>query len=171
MYYVGENRPICANLEDRMATTTPVMTWEAFEQLPDDAMHYEILEGELVTLPPPKSGHSLVASRVANSLRVLEERRLGRVFWEAGYKLSHDPATWIQPDISFLREDRVRATAQDGYFLNAPELAVEVVSPSESARDLDCKVDALLAAGGHDQLSAPELLPGWEFPVAKLFED
>jgi Uma2 family endonuclease len=181
-----------------MATTTNLLSWEAFEQLPDDGMHHEILEGEMITLPPPKSGHSLVASNAYKGLLPLEERGLGRVFAEAGYRLSDDPATWIQPDVSFLRKERVLATAPDGYFLGAPELAIEIVSPSESARDLERKMDALLAAGGqavwvvypasrkvrvflgdgtsfsrgiHDTLSAPGLLPGWELPVVKLFED
>jgi Uma2 family endonuclease len=180
-----------------MATTTPVMSWEAFEQLPDDGMHYEILEGELMTLPPPKSRHSLVAGNTFKALLPLEQRGLGRVMLEAGYKLSEDPATWIQPDVSFFRKERVQATAPNGYFLNAPELAIEIVSPSESARDLERKVDALLAVGSHavwviypetqkvrvflrdgtsysrgvhEKLTAPDLLPDWELPVAKLFE-
>jgi len=123
---------------------------------------------------------------------------LGTVLAEAGYKLSENPATWIQPDVSFLRPDRVRETPADGYFLGAPELAVEVASPSESASDLERKVDALFTAGGlvvwviypvikkvrvflqdgtsfsrgiHEKLSLPELLPDWETPVSQLFED
>jgi hypothetical protein len=51
------------------------------------------------------------------------------VFGEAGYKLSD--ATWIQPDVSFLTAERVRATDPNGYFLGAPDLAVEIISPSE----------------------------------------
>ena len=89
-------------------------------------------------------------------------------------------------------------TADSDYFIGAPELAIEVVSPSESAADLNCKVELLLKAGSlavwvpypkqrevrvflpngvayrkglGDTLSMPELLPGWEFPVARLFED
>ena len=79
----------------------------------------------------------------------------------------------------------------------SPELAVEVISPSESAADVDRKVELLLAHGSqtvwviyprtskvqvylanrtsfsrgiHDSLSLPDLLPGWELPVAGLFE-
>jgi Uma2 family endonuclease len=181
-----------------MATTTNRLSWEAFEQLPEDGMHYEILAGELITLPPPKSRHSVIGSNSFIALLPLQQRGLGRVMQEAGYKLSEDPATWIQPDVSFLIAERLRATAPDGYFLGAPELAVEVVSPSESARTLNRKVKALLAAGGHavwvvypddlqvrvylpggtsysrgvgETLSVPDLLPGWELPVALLFED
>src|SRR6266849_4087856 len=128
-----------------MATTTNLLSWDAFEQLPDDGMHREIIQGELITLPPPKSRHSLVATNILKALLPVEQRAGGRVLPEAGYKLSEDPATWIQPDVSFLREDRVRATAPDGYFIGATELAIEVVSPSESARDLERKVEALLA--------------------------
>jgi Uma2 family endonuclease len=114
---------------------------------------------------------------------------------EVGYKLGDDPATWIEPDVSFLRNERVTGTTDGSYCLGAPELAVEVVSPSESARDLRRKVAPLLKAGSlavwviypeertvevyrpdgtsytADTLSAPELVAGWEAPVASLFED
>lgn len=181
------------------ATTTPSLTWEAFERLPDgDGMHREILEGELQLLPPAKSGHSQIASRVFAILFALQQRGLGKVYLEAGYKLSENPPTWIQPDASFLGLDRARGTAGEDYFTGGPDLAVEIVSPSESARDLEHKVRLLLAAGSQavwviypesqsvhvhqpdgtsftrglkDSLSAPQLLQNWGFPVMQLFED
>jgi Uma2 family endonuclease len=179
-----------------MATTTHLLTWKEFEELPDE--HIEILEGELITMPPPKSGHSAVAADAFLRLQPLQENKLGRVYMEASYKLSEDPATWIQPDISFLKMERVRATKPNDYFLGAPELAVEVVSPSETAESLNRKIELLLAGGSlavwviypanrevrvflpdgtsfrrgiNDVLTAPELLPGWELPVSRLFED
>ena len=179
-----------------MATTTKLLTWKEFEQLPGE--HNEILEGELVTLPPPKSKHSKIAFKIAMLLLPLQEKGLGQIGCEAGYKLSEDPASWIQPDVSFLKMERVRATKPDDYYIGAPELAVEVVSPSETAEMLSHKIDLLLAAGSlavwviyprsrevrvvlpdgtafrrglNDVLTAPELLPGWELPVHKLFED
>jgi Uma2 family endonuclease len=181
-----------------MATTTNLLSWAAFEQLPDDGMHREIIQGELITLPPPKWKHSNVASNAFEALLPLKKRGLGKVYAEAGYKLSEEPPTWIQPDVSFLRAERVRTVDPGGYSTGAPDLAIEIVSPSETARDLKRKVEALLAAGGQqvwvvypearkvhvflrdgtsrtrrvsDTLSLPDLLPGWEFPVAKLFED
>jgi Uma2 family endonuclease len=180
-----------------MATTTNLLSWEAFEQLPDDGMHHELIEGELITLPPPKSGHSNVAMQILQALFAIQERAGCRAFAEAGYKLSDDPPTWIQPDVSLIRKERVQATDPEGYFLGAPELAVEVVSPSESAADVDRKVDLMLAHGSKavwvafprtrkvqvyladgtsysrgisGKLSLPELAPGWELPVATLFE-
>jgi Uma2 family endonuclease len=180
-----------------MATTTNQLSWEAFEQLPDDGMHHELIEGELQTLPPPKSKHSEVARRASRALEVLEKHQLGRVHMEAGYKLTDDPPTWIQPDVSFLREERATATDPDGFFLGAPELAVEVISPSESAVDVERKVELLLAHGSQvvwviyprtqkahvflsdgtasirgiqDSLTLPGILPDWTLPVASLFE-
>ncbi len=180
----------------KMATTTNLLSWEAFEQLPDDGMHHEIIHGELITLPPPQFPHSKIAKRLYRALLVVEEAGIGEVFLEAGYKLSDNPPTWIQPDLSFVRPGRTAGVT--GYLTGAPDLAVEVVSPSDTPADLDRKVEALLAAGGmmvlvifpdtrrvrvfrrdgtsfslgaHDTLSAPDLLPGWEMPVAKLFED
>src|SRR5580692_5550096 len=138
-----------------MATTTSTnpqsahaMTWEAFERLPDgDGLHREILEGELQILPPVKSGHTKVAKRIYQALLALEDAAAGQAYMEAGFKLADEPATWIQPDVSFLLNGRVLATSEQQYFSRAPELAVEVVSPSESAKDLQRKVGLLLAGG------------------------
>jgi Uma2 family endonuclease len=181
-----------------MATTTHLVTWEEFEQLPDDGTKHEIIEGRLLRLPPAKLGHSKVAKRVLRALLSAEDIGPGEAYPEAGYRLSVNPSTWIQPDVSFVTQEHVIATDDGKYLTGAPELAVEVVSPSETAAELDKKVHALLAAGGievwvvypetqrvrvfrrdgtsftrgiSDSLSLPELLPGWELPVAKLFED
>jgi Uma2 family endonuclease len=182
-----------------ISSTTQLMTWESFEKLPDgDGYHRELIEGELQILPPPKSGHTEVAYRILQALVSAAAVADARAFPEAGYKLSANPPSWVQPDVSVLRNARRKQTKHEDYFLGAPELAVEVVSPSESASDLDRKVDLMLTAGSlavwvvypeerrvrvflpdgtshrrvtDDTLSLPELLPGWELPVARLFED
>ena len=93
---------------------------------------------------------------------------------------------------------RVRETPADQYFKGAPELAIEIISPSETAANLQHKVDLLLKSGGlavwaiypddrtvmvhlpdgtsftrvtGESLEAPFLLAGWSIEVAKLFED
>src|SRR5690349_9112837 len=105
------------------AATTDLMTWEAFEKLPDgDGFHRELIEGELQILPPPKSGHSKIAKRIFKALLPCEEQASAQVFVEAGYKLSADPSTWLEPDVSVLRNERARDTADSDYFIGAPEL-------------------------------------------------
>ncbi len=105
-----------------MATTTHQISWESFEKLSDgDGMHRELIEGELQILPPPKSGHSNVASNAYEALRPLFEQGVGRIYLEAGYRLFEDRRTWIQPDVSFLRAERVRQTASSNYFSGGPD--------------------------------------------------
>jgi len=182
-----------------MATTTNLMSWEAFEQLPDgDGYHRELIEGELQVLPPPKSRHTRVAHYLYRLMLAIEGRADVHVYMEAGYKLSTDPPSWVQPDISVLRNAPRRETKGEDHFLGAPELAVEVVSPSETASDLNRKVELMLGHGAlavwvvyteqsavrvfrtdgsatrhiiGDTLSLPDLLPGWDLPVARIFED
>jgi Uma2 family endonuclease len=181
-----------------MATTTGQITWQAFEQLPDgDGFHREVVEGELIVLPRAKSRHALRMIAIAEALLPLKQRGW-IVLVEAGYKLAENPPTWIQPDVSVLSSERARATCGDEYFAGSPELAVDVVSPSETARDLNRKIDALLAGGClavwviypeeeevrvflpggasrtrrmSESLRIPELLPDWELPVAELFKN
>ncbi len=181
-----------------MATTTGLLSWEAFEKFPDDGMHHELIEGEHQVLPPPKSRHARIAKRFFLELLSAEKNANGEALFEAGFKLSNNPASWIQPDVSFVLNEQLDSTVEGGYFLGAPALAVEVVSPSETGRKLQRKVDLLLAAGSlavwviypktqtvkvhlpdgtthtrgiHDTLTLPALLPDWQLPVAKLFEE
>jgi Uma2 family endonuclease len=181
-----------------MATTTNQLSWEAFEQLPDgDGMHRELIEGELLTLPPPKVRHGELALRIYDALKAIEKRARARAYHEMGYKLGDDPPTWLQPDASLMLAARVSQVDPDGYLIGAPELAVEVIFPSESAVDVERKVELLLAHGSQivwvvypktrtvrvfladgtsslsgisDSLTLAGILPGWTLPVAKLFE-
>lgn len=132
-----------------MAVLAPApLTLAEFSQLPRNGERHEISAGELITMPPAKSLHSLIALAVLEILQTyLRERALGRAIPEAGYVLSRNPLTIRQPDVSVLSKDRIQSTGADEYFEGAPELAVEIVSPSDSAEDLQIKVDQYLSAG------------------------
>ena len=148
-------------------------------------------------MPPPKSLHTLVARKIFKLLEaILDNSGFGFALMEAGYILSRDPLTIRQPDVSALSKDRIKATGPDDYFEGAPELAVEVVSPSDPAEDLQIKVEQYLQSGakqvwvlypktkhvqvfygaGHSMvfdesqtLEGGELLPGFSAKVADLF--
>jgi Uma2 family endonuclease len=173
------------------------VTLEEFSRLPRDGACHEMNAGELITLPPPKSLHTLVAlTLLENVQQHLKQDEVHRAVPEAGYILSHDPLTIRQPDVSVLSRERIRATDPDSYFEGAPELAVEVVSPSDSAEDLDIKTKQYFQSGARqvwilypktqtvhvfsrsagavildrDQtLEGGDLLPGFSVPVASLF--
>jgi Uma2 family endonuclease len=181
-----------------MATvlSAPV-TLEEFARLPKDGVRHELNAGELLTLPPVKSLHSLVALAVLEVLQQhLQKHGASRAIPETGFILSRDPLTIRQPDISVLSRERIRAANLDSYFDGAPELAVEVVSPSDSAEDLEIKTKQYLQSGARqvwilypktqtvhvfssgaaalildrDQtLEGGDLLPGFSVPVASLF--
>jgi hypothetical protein len=83
------------------------MNFAAFEQLPDgDGFHRELIEGDFQLLPPRTAVDILLINRVLRKLMEAEGRTGVHVFAGAGYKLSDQPRTWIQPDISVLRDQR-----------------------------------------------------------------
>jgi Uma2 family endonuclease len=177
--------------------TKTIMSLEEFERLPDNGMRHELNKGELVEMPAPMSEHSTIAANISEVLSRLIGRDAGRVMVEAGYRLTNDPPTLRQPDVSFLSARRVKVTPPDAYFQGAPELAIEIASPSNSASDLEEKVEQYLAAGAHavwvvfpklrrvhvyrpddtienlssdQQLTAEDILPGLSIPVSSLFD-
>ena len=133
-----------------MATspTQDLMTVEEFMRLPDDGQRHELDEGRLVCMPPSafKSGHvaALVLIRLG---RFAMEHDLGVVVGpDAGVLLRRGPDTVRAPDVSFVRGGRVVDTGI-GYFPGAPDLAVEVLSPSDRYAAVVRKVSQYFAAG------------------------
>ncbi len=129
-----------------MATTTIKMTFEDFLQLPDDR-RYELNEGELLLTPSPTPYRNIVRSRIREALTAfVRSHRLGLVLDESDFHIRGD--TVRRPDVAFLS-----TTQLQGFNLHkspvegAPALAIEVISPSNSARDVLLKVHQLLEAG------------------------
>jgi Uma2 family endonuclease len=116
-----------------MTTTTHLMTAEELAKLPDDANHYELIKGELLTMSPPGDEHGAITADLtillgsyvkANNLGVLRAA-------ETGFKLESNPDTVLAPDVAFFVGDRAR-TPVSGYREGAPDLVVEVMSQWDS---------------------------------------
>jgi len=177
--------------------TKTLLTLEQFLRLPDDGMQHELNRGELVTMPPPNLRHARIANRIAQALAdYVKGKRMGEVLVEAGYNLRGGESPIVrQPDVSFVRATRIRQADQDGWIEGAPELAVEVVSPANTAQDLEDKIEQYLAFGaqsvwviypkqrrmrvyrlGGEQtvlddtsdITEPELFPGLSIPVREI---
>jgi Uma2 family endonuclease len=178
--------------------TKTLLTADELEQLPDDdSVQIELDEGELITMPPAGGEHGYIGSGIGSDLRVfVKKHKLGRVYSsDTGFRLSLD--TVRAPDAAFVRKERVEAIHSDGFMKGAPDLAVEIFSPTDSRRQLRRKVKQYLAAGCHtvwvfypkrkqvdvheaasgvrtlgegEMLEAPELLPGFSVKVGELFE-
>ena len=94
----------------------------------------------------PRPRHNLVRDKVGHLLgNFVDERKLGTIFVEIEYELA--PGTVRIPDVSLVPAERMREIDLDRRIPGAPALAIEVVSPTDSAEDLNRRVDQYLAAG------------------------
>jgi Uma2 family endonuclease len=178
--------------------TKTLLTLEEFYELPDSGVRYELDEGELAPMTFPRPKHQRVAGEIFGLLHdFLRRHPIGCVFpSDTGYILAHDPPTLRGPDVSFLLAQRAATLDWNQDIPGAPDLTVEVVSPSDSAAELTRKVNQYLKAGSHtvwvvypderqvhvfersgiarivseeQALEAPGLLPGFSAPVSALF--
>lgn len=180
-----------------MATKT-MLSMAEFLALPDDAAgaRLELSEGELTVSPPPRLLHTVIVANLTYELSThVRAKRLGRVLpSEAGYLLGGQ--TFRCPDVSFVRAERLANVSPDGWMEGAPDLAVEVISPSETAKDIKQKLRQFLDAGSSevwliypeereaevytcegrfrtlkadDSLECPTVLPGFSVRLGDLF--
>jgi Uma2 family endonuclease len=124
---------------------------EEFERLPDDDMRHELDEGKLVTTAPPRFLQSRIAKQLYDSILIyrVAGQVSGEVLSGAAYLLypSAKDKTVRQPDVSYVNDDRPKTTARGSYMEGAPDLAIEVVSPSDTAEQMARKVRQYLTAG------------------------
>ena len=132
-----------AEQASRLLTADDLLT------LPDDGMRHELVDGALLVYPPPGARHGLVQVAVASLLkRHVTAHALGVVFVETGFILRRDPDVVRAPDVSFLSAARVPASGiPSGYIDGPPDLAVEVISPSDTLYEVEDKIAQYLAAG------------------------
>jgi Uma2 family endonuclease len=176
-----------------------LLTAHDFWQLPDDGTRRELVRGEVIETMPPGGQHGAIAVMLAMLLRLWTKRATGGyVGVEAGYILAHDPDTVRGPDVSYVRANRIPPSGiPEGFWDLAPDLAVEVVSPNETAEEVREKVRDFLGAGTplvwtiyprtrevivhtpdglartytvNDILVFPQILPDFTCSVAELFE-
>jgi len=125
---------------------TTLLSFEEFEQLPNEPGKMELLDGELIRLPPAKFKHVKIAHRLQKLLMPVVEMAgtagLGEVYLEMGYKF--DKRAWLQPDVSIAHPNQ----RLNDYLEGAPALAIEVISEANRAEDMDRKVKTYLANGG-----------------------
>lgn len=111
--------------------------------------HYELVKGKVVEMTPPGGVRGGIAVNIAIPLGTfVRSHDLGRVVVESGFHLERQPDTVRGPDVSFIRKERIPERGLPrAFFAGAPDLAVEIVSPSDSAAGLEAKVRDYLRAG------------------------
>lgn len=116
--------------------------WDA----PEDAYTYEVIDGELCMSAAPAWGHQLAAGALFGMLwQHIHTRGLGHVV-TAPVGVVLDPETAVQPDLVYVARERAGLISQRGVE-GAPDLVVEVLSPTTRARDLGIKMRRYALAG------------------------
>lgn len=112
---------------------------------------YELWDGKIIAMPPAKPRHGMVIARLICFLGAhVYEHKLGQLFdGQTGFRLSLEYC--YEPDISFVSNDRLKTILPhgdfDGLFHAAPDLAVEVLSPSDSITKTERKLQLYLSYG------------------------
>ncbi|HEY0009235.1 MAG TPA: Uma2 family endonuclease [Tepidisphaeraceae bacterium] len=163
--------------------------------------HGELVRGRIIEMAPAGSDHGDIALTLGSLVHVfVREHKLGRTYAaETGFILALNPDTVRAPDVAFVSAARVDQLRAGSGFLNGPpDLAVEVLSPSNSAAEMLEKVSDYLKAGTKlvwivnptrrtitvhdvgkqdvdvlaetDTLTAEGVLPGFAVRVATIFE-
>lgn len=158
---------------------------------------YELVDGEVIELAPPNDEHGSTSLNVGYAFKGYSRLRgVGEARVETGYTLRTGPDTVRGPDVSFVLQPRVEGRGS-GFPVGAPDIAVEIVSPSNTAADVARKVAEYPAAGSQrvwvvypagrrvvihradgsvlsyddgEVITDEELLPGFSLPLSEIFE-
>jgi Uma2 family endonuclease len=131
-----------------MTATAGFITAEELWAMPGGE-HRELVRGELRTTVPSGFDHGVVVINLSGLVTShVKQYRLGQVVMKAGFILARNPDVVRGPDVAFVQVSRIPASGRPVKFWEgAPDLAVEVVSPSDTLEEVEEKVDDYLAAG------------------------
>jgi Uma2 family endonuclease len=181
------------------AEVVPKLTFEQFRELPSDGKRYELVHGEVHVTPAPTTRHQLTLQNLSGSLGPhVQKNRLGEIL-QAPLDVRLGEETVLQPDLIFISNART-GIIQENWIEGAPDLAVEVLSPSTAGHDRATKlpiyaeadvpevwfidpkaktVEVLRLQGTKYVIEATYaghhiltsiLFPGWQLPLDDLFD-
>jgi Uma2 family endonuclease len=160
----------------------------------------ELIDGRIVRMNPIGRSHAYVAANLSMALnQFVRLHKLGEVLvGEIGIYIQRKPDRIRAADIAFVSTERLAQTTESGYLKTAPDLIVEIISPSDRWRDVRDKLEEYFAIGVHrvwivepdnrdvlvysastemhkygegDMLMGEGVLDGFTLPVAELFEE
>ena len=182
-----------------MSATTQTMTADELFLMKDDGFRYDLVKGDLRKMSPAGSEHGAIIVRLTVALgQYVEENELGEVFAaETGFKLASNPDTVLGPDLAFVSNEKIPPTGIPVKFWpGAPDLAAEVISPGNTRREIEEKIEEYLASGvslvwiinpkhrtvgvhranselvvltESDILDGENVVPGFQYGIARLF--
>jgi len=181
-------------------TSTALMTAEELMELPHgEGFRYELINGELEKTMSAGFPHGRITMRLAGPLsEFIWTHDLGEILAaETGFQLTFGPDTVLAPDISFIAKERLAQVGEtERFWPAAPDLVVEVLSPSDRPSKVNRKTSLWLGYGakqvwivnpknhtvtiyrspsdattfsGSDYLEAQDLLPGFTLSLERIF--
>lgn len=115
------------------------LTYADLERTPDDGNRYELIDGELFVTPPPDLSHGRGALVLAAALLAYEREHGGRA-QAAPTGVFFDQGSHVEPDVLYSRQENLDRWRRDQRYVDgAPDLVVEISSPSTRRRDLTLK--------------------------------
>ncbi|OLP18524.1 hypothetical protein BST81_10320 [Leptolyngbya sp. 'hensonii'] len=168
--------------------------------LPKDGHRYEIVNGELVDMGNSGALHGNLAIILSSALfATVNAQKLGSLFDSStAFKMKNGNKR--SPDISFFAKERLQGMTElpTGFLEGAPDLAVEILSPGNTVEEIETKITEYFDNGARlvwvisptqhyvlvyrcaqepdrllksvDSLDGEEVIPGFTFPVADLFQ-
>lgn len=182
------------------ATAKKVWTEAELEALPEDGYLHEVVDGELVMSPKNNYQHGDICADLLMELRGYAKRKALGAVWDSSTGFWMRNRNCRAPDISFVSKARLKGFKRSAkqFFPGAPDLAVEILAPSNSAQDLRERLNDFFESGtrlawiihpdeqfveichsptqrhilgpGTD-LDGESLLPGFRYPIRDLFKE
>jgi Uma2 family endonuclease len=181
-----------------VASEPQVWTDQEFMTLPEDGGRYELVNGEVVDVGNSGMEHGNIGIFLGGAIELyVRSKKLG-VTCDSSTAFTLKTGNKRSPDVSFIAKERLQGIKRlpKGFFQGAPDLAVEVISPSNTFEEIHNKLveyfdngcrlawvihpdeqsvlvyrqprpDQLLKLG--DRLEGEEVIPGFSLPVADLF--
>ena len=115
------------------------LTYEDYRNTPDDE-RYELIDGELIMSPSPRWIHQRTDMKLGAILHMFVERHNLGAVCSAPFDVVFSVTDVVQPDLLFVSHDRLHIITADN-IQGAPNLVIEILSPSTSARDKGYKRD------------------------------
>jgi Uma2 family endonuclease len=176
------------------------LTAEDLEKIQDNAHRYELVEGRLLVREPAGYAHGRVSTELIVRLhRHVSTHNLGHVLaTDTGFILRRGPDTVRAPDASFVSRERIPRPEPRCFAALAPDLAVEILSPSNRPAEIEARVRDLFRAGTRlvwilkpgtetasvrrpgrdplelspdDYLDGEDVIPGFRCPLNEIFRD
>jgi Uma2 family endonuclease len=123
-----------------MTLKTGKLSYEEYLKGPEIKARYDIVDGEMIMAPKPTVAHQRLLGRcVALLHEFVPQRDLGEVlFAPSDVMIQREPLRTRQPDLIFVSNDR--AVIMEEYIQSPPNLVAEILSPSNTRRDVEDKL-------------------------------